>query len=296
MIILVDHQNVLHRAYHSSKMMGEKIPWLPVIRYLEMVRNCAKHVRMHTPGYPPIKFIFAGESVTPLVRTLVDPMYKKRRGVSRTDNDNLFHMSETVILTILEHIGAPPIHKNGLEADDVIASVVQNNPEEEIVILSNDRDLRQLLAYPYTKIYQTPSMFYTNKMFKEDYGFCPERFVFYKALVGDKSDGVDGVPGWGPAKARKHITSNDWMNVLEDDGSKESYWRAMELVRLRFDPTIEESGRFIGGNVGEMAKLRDKLNALYCSKFLADLPKSERAKDEILITLGRLSYTADYDD
>ena len=59
-------------------------------------------------------------------------------------------------------------------------------------------------------------------MFLDDYGFDVNDFVYYKALVGDKSDNIPGVLGWGPVKAKTHILEQMDTNTGKR-GQKDEY-------------------------------------------------------------------------
>lgn len=93
------------------------------------------------------------------------------------------------------------------EADDMIASVVrQKKSEEEVFILSSDRDLYQLLDsnnITFLKGTKGGYMLYTKDNFVAEFGIQPNQYTDYKALVGDGSDNIKGVPGIGPKSATK---------------------------------------------------------------------------------------------
>lgn len=105
------------------------------------------------------------------------------------------------------------------EADDLIASWWWNIKEaEEIVILSGDKDLYQLLGHnPWDVlttarkpvgggIYET----WTTRDFEAKHGFRPEDWPLIGALTGDTSDNIEGIRGIGPKKALKLLEDHDW--------------------------------------------------------------------------------------
>lgn len=269
-LLLVDYSNVLYRAYFSSVFGIEVRPWLPVLRYIDMMRTCIQRIQHRYEKQAgdegvKVEVIFAGESRKPLRRTEIDPSYKSQR---RPTQDELFRKFRQVISVVLDDCGWKIVSQDGAEADDVIASIaVQSQNEElpftetQVVIFSNDRDLRQLIEYPNVSIYQHPGTFYTREQFITDYGITPDKFVAYKALVGDKSDNICGVFGWGPAKTKKHILAGDWIDELEKDGLEDDYMKALELVSLDFDLEIPLSGKVY--NLNKNFNCEEKLRELY---------------------------------
>src|SRR5258708_307039 len=138
-----------------------------------------------------------------------------------------------ILYQALEKIDIQMFGVDGYEADDVIGTLaaqaarintntinlksqISNNGENnlkldignlkfEIVILSGDRDLLQLVnshvkvMMPVTGI--SNMLVHDEKSVEEKYGIKPQQFIDYKALVGDASDGYPGVGGIGPKTA-----------------------------------------------------------------------------------------------
>jgi 5'-3' exonuclease len=94
----------------------------------------------------------------------------------------------------------------GYEADDMICSVIETQPENEYFILSSDRDLYQLFTNSNVTVLKGKTGGYTEygaSEFTQEFGIKPEQYTDYKALVGDGSDNIKGVPGIGPKTASK---------------------------------------------------------------------------------------------
>lgn len=92
-----------------------------------------------------------------------------------------------LISEALTHTSALQIKVPRFEADDVIASIVRRYPQEDKLIVSNDADLRQLLVVPNTRIEAKPNRFNID----------PKYVRLFKTCVGDASDNVAGIPGFG---------------------------------------------------------------------------------------------------
>ncbi len=103
--------------------------------------------------------------------------------------------------------GITTFEKAGYEADDLIATLAVHFkpvPDLQVVILTGDRDTLQLvdgekLVVQVFKTGISDTMVYDEPAVKEKYGgLAPAQLVEYKALVGDSSDNIKGVPGVGP--------------------------------------------------------------------------------------------------
>lgn len=189
---------------------------------------------------------------------------------------------------VLRDIGCEILQHEGAEGDDVVASLVhkfskpcdcerpcvnckcaEQDPYNNIIVFSSDRDLNYLLRYRGVSIYRPPSIFYTRQDFIDEFGFNPSLFNVYKSLVGDKSDGIKGVAFWGDARAKKHIEQNNWVETLKKDGTYEEFEHAMALVTLRTDiPNLPDTGSKIV--VGGCPELFDKLKGEYHNKDAVD--------------------------
>lgn len=112
------------------------------------------------------------------------------------------------------------LSKVGYEADDMIASVVASKKDvEELYILSSDRDLYQLLNKEHVhflKGIKAGYMLYGGQNFSEEFGIQPNQYTDYKALVGDGSDNIKGVPGIGPKSAAKILQTVGTLKNLFD--------------------------------------------------------------------------------
>ena len=143
------------------------------------------------------------------------------------------------IKSICKAIGFPIVEIEGVEADDVIATIVKIAKEEgySCVISSLDKDLMQLVEDPAVSMINTM----TNKKFNEKdviekFGVKPNQIRDMLALVGDSSDNIPGVPKVGQKTAAK------WLNEFGDLKS------------------IKENAQSIKGVVGE--NLRNSLDDL----------------------------------
>jgi DNA polymerase-1 len=113
---------------------------------------------------------------------------------------------------VLAAMNVPVVGQEGLEADDLIAMLARRLAADgnEVLILTGDRDLLQLVDHRIqtvlTKKGVTELARYDATVFQSEYGFAPSRLPDYKALAGDASDNIPGVPGIGDKTARALVS------------------------------------------------------------------------------------------
>lgn len=144
--------------------------------------------------------------------------------------------------TILPYIGiVNNFRQSGYEADDLIAKAVDNSHEN--IIVSNDRDLYQLLADNGARtcsIYHPlKKKLYTFQDFSEEFGIEVWEYVNYKALQGDSSDNIPGLKGIGPKKAKQIIKKSEFKQAKET--FPEIIDRNLQLMELPLEgcPDVE---------------------------------------------------------
>jgi len=103
----------------------------------------------------------------------------------------------------------PVFAKEGVEADDLIATICTKTPGMEIYIVSGDLDNTQLVnenikVYTLGKGIKDTVIYDINKV-RERFGVEPEQMVDFKALIGDPSDNIPGVEGIGKKTAAEII-------------------------------------------------------------------------------------------
>ena len=172
------------------------------------------------------------------------------------------------IPVLKETLDAMGIHRyelKGYEADDILGTVSVKCAEKgwDCVVVTGDKDSLQLITDTTTvcnvktRMGQTETINYTPEVFREEYGFDPPQMVDLKALMGDSSDNIPGVPGVGEKTAleliRKYGTLENIyadlsaLDVKEgvrkklaagEESARMSYWLATILkeVPMDFDP------------------------------------------------------------
>ena len=114
-----------------------------------------------------------------------------------------------ILKDLLDAMGIRRYELEGYEADDILGTAARICEEKgwDCVIVTGDKDSLQLVSERTsvcnvkTRMGQTETILYTPQVFEKEYGFAPPRMVDLKALMGDSSDNIPGVPGIGEKTA-----------------------------------------------------------------------------------------------
>ena len=119
-----------------------------------------------------------------------------------------------LIKQILQKMGITVLELEGYEADDIIGTYAKraNEAGDDVRILTGDRDSFQLITdktyiiLPLTRMGSTDVTIYTPDEIRKKYGVEPAQMLEVKALMGDKSDNIPGLPGVGEKTALELIS------------------------------------------------------------------------------------------
>jgi len=198
-LILIDGNAILHRAYHSipafKTSSGETTN--AVYGFARMLFDL---IKKENPNYLGV----AWDMAEPTYRHKEFAGYKAHRAEAP---DDLYPQMPRV-KQILGAMNLPSLESPGSEADDLlgtIAACAEKLPDIEIIILTGDKDTFQLvndktrILIPLVGLSKT-ELYDTQKVI-EKMGVRPDQIIDYKALSGDPSDNIPGVPGIGPKTA-----------------------------------------------------------------------------------------------
>lgn len=133
-----------------------------------------------------------------------------------------------ILARVLDAAGIVRAEADGLEADDVIATLVARKARDErAVIVTGDRDLICLVRDPDVSLLFTLRGVRQLKEFDEtavveDFGIRPQKYVEFSMLRGDPSDGLPGVVGIGPKKAAQLLNRYDSVQGLLDHADRQT--------------------------------------------------------------------------
>ena len=229
-LIIIDSNSIIHRVYHALPPLTTKKEELVNAVY-GFLLVFFKAIREFQPDFIAATFDFPAP-------TFRHKKYKEYKAKRPPAPEELYQQIPKV-KEVLEAFNVPIFEKEGFEADDIIGTIAhlapkrQIIPEVETIILSGDLDVLQLIN-PKTKIYSLRKgvkdiILYDEDLVKEKYGgLMPEQLLDFKALKGDPSDNIPGVPGIGEKTA---------VELIKEFGSLENLYQNLEKLK----PKLKES-------------------------------------------------------
>lgn len=169
-------------------------------------------------------------------RTERFPEYKG----TRKETPGPFKGQVPLIKEVLETLRVPALEREGIEADDIIATLAGQAAAAgmEVLICSGDRDSFQLVTEDVTLLYPIRGVSEMTRMtpsaVMDKYGVPPEQYPDLAALVGETSDNLPGVPGVGPKTAAKWVAQYGGLAPLLEH-AHELKGKAAENLRAAID-------------------------------------------------------------
>lgn len=172
-------------------------------------------------------------------------MYTSYKGTRKPMAEEL-RQQVPMMKQMLTAMGVPIVEKEGLEADDILGTIAKRGEAEgmEVTIVSGDRDLLQLatdhtrICIPKTKKTGTEIENYYAADVKERYGVTPKEFIDVKALWGDTSDNIPGVPGIGEKTATAIIAAYGSIENAHDHVEELKPPRASKNLAEYYDQAV----------------------------------------------------------
>lgn len=230
-IVLIDGHSILNRAFYGVPDLtnSEGLHTNAVYGFLNIM---FKILDEEQPEYLTVTF----DVHAPTFR---HEMYADYKGTRKPMAEEL-RQQVPVIKDVLRAMNIQIIEKAGLEADDLLGTISCMCEAEgmDVSIISGDRDTLQLatehvkIRIPKTKQGKTEVEDYNAGDVKERYGVTPKEFIDVKALMGDASDNIPGVPGVGEKTATKIIQE---YHTIEN-----AYEHADELKPPRASKNLQE--------------------------------------------------------
>ena len=218
---IIDGHAQFFRAYYairgglSSQITGE--PTNLVFGFLSMLFS---YIRSQKPTELVVVIDAAGDKET--FRSEIYPEYKAHRDPAPED----FHPQVERCLEALRIMGIPVLGIEGVEADDVIATLVDRlrgaHPRLRIRMVSRDKDLGQLVDERTTLFDAQKNGDIGLEQLFDSKGVRPEQVIDLLALMGDSADNVPGVPGVGPKTAAA---------LLAEYGSIDGIYRHLDAIK-----------------------------------------------------------------
>jgi DNA polymerase-1 len=209
-LFLVDGSNYIYRAFYAIRELSNSkgFPTNAIYGFTTML---TKLCRDYDPDYIAVVF----DSKGPTFRHEVYEEYKATR---KAMPDNLIPQIP-YIKDVVRGFSIPVIEEEGMEADDIIGTLVKNYSPKGIdtVIITGDKDLMQLVSDDVILVDTMKDITYDVEGVKGRFGVEPAKVIEILGLAGDTSDNIPGVPGVGEKTALKLIQEfGSIENVIEN--------------------------------------------------------------------------------
>ena len=303
-VVLIDGNNLIFRSYYATAYRGELLTnskGLPTNAIYAYVQMLLKIIAEEKPTHIMVAFDKG--------KTFRHESYDDYKG-GRNETPNDLKVQIPYAKQITRAMGITVEEIENYEADDIIGTY-SKKIEKEVLVVSSDRDLLQLIS-PNVKmklLKMKDFIYYDEKKFYEDYGIKPIEIIDLKALMGDSSDNIKGVTGIGEKTALKlikeyHTLDNLYNNIdsikgkIKDNliNDKESAYKSLELATIYLSVPIEvnlEKIVFKGSNEEELNSLLKELE--FTSLFSKMKLKKEEEKLNIeIIEDKNFSLNEDY--
>jgi len=276
-LYLFDGSAFLYRSFFALPPLTTSSGF-PTGAIYGFLRSILAILKTEKPNYMAIAF----DLPAPTQRKLAYSEYKSKR----PPTPDPLKVQIPVIKELINLLGIRLLEMPGYEADDLIAYLTQKAKKEgfKVKIYSPDKDVLQLVEGNQVVVINPISeeVFDENKVI-EKFGVPPQKLADYLALVGDKTDNIEGVKGVGPKTAINLInTFGSVENILarwdefkklfpyaEKNSLELSYW----LVKLRPPEDLSIDIGELKRKEPNLSLLRKKLEEFEMKSIIKDLDK-----------------------
>jgi DNA polymerase I len=294
-LLLVDGSSYLYRAFHALPDFRNRNnePTGAIYGVINMLRRLHKDYEAH---YSACVFDAKG-------KTFRDDLYAQYKSHRPPMPDDLVAQI-TPLYECINAMGWPMLIVEGVEADDVIATLAKQAERENMrcIISTGDKDIAQLVNQQVTLVNTMTNETLDEAGVVARFGVAPSRMIDYLALVGDTSDNIPGVPKVGPKTAVKWLTqygtldniithANEIGGVVGENlrGALDWLSRSREILAIKCDVALPVSLHGLGlqpQNTAKLAELYERLDFKTWLRELRDVGSGEKG-GELSLSLTR---------
>ncbi|MFZ8831135.1 MAG: DNA polymerase I [Thermodesulfobacteriaceae bacterium] len=274
--ILIDGSSFIYRAYFAIQGHLSTSRGFPTKAIFGVTQMLIKILR----EFEPQTIVWFADEKGPTFRHLAYAEYKAQRPGMPDDLKVQIPYIKKIVLAL----GIPFVSKEGFEADDLISAFVHRFPVKSIIV-APDKDLYALVSERTILYDPVRETFIDKEEFLKKFGFPPERFPEFRALVGDPSDNIKGVPGVGEKTAKELILRFKSLEELFENlpkvtplklrealaKNKERVFENLSLMRLRIDVELPSHDlNFYQRREPDLLTLKSLFKELEFKKFLKE--------------------------
>lgn len=295
-LVIIDGKSVFYRGYYAMPNLStaEGTPTGGVYGFAALSLEIINNLK---PDYVCVAWDKAKTNIRR--RLEIYPDYKAGRKPAPAD----FYAQIPILKELLDAFSWPLYELDDYEADDIMAAFAHQATQKgiESCLITSDLDALQAIN-PLTHVYAMKKGLsnierFDPEAFEKKYGIRVDQFLDLKALKGDSSDNIPGVPGIGEKTAVQLLQQFQTL-----DGIYENLWQVKDSVRRKLESGKQSAS--ISKQVGELMldvpldldleamdvtdidvqKVREILQKLEFRSLVAKLPANMRAQDEATAT------------
>ncbi len=231
-LVIIDGYSLLFRAFYGTRFLStsDGRPTNALFGFVNTLIQLFGELK-------PTAVVVA---LDPKGKTFRHTQFAEYKGTRRDTPQELISQLETS-REMIKALNIPALEVDGFEADDIVGTISfrAENQGYQTIIVTGDRDNLQLVDENVTVmmpgIRGAEATFYDPPLVNEKYGFEPKQLIDYKALAGDSSDNIPGVPGIGDKTATLLVQRFGSVEVLENKLEE-----VEEKYRKKLEPNLEQ--------------------------------------------------------
>ena len=230
MVILIDGHSIAFRAFYAlpdSLVTKEGFPTNVIHGFLMMISKIIK-------DFDTDKLVITWDVSKKTFRT---DLYKDYKGNRKSAPDE-FKIQVKVLQKLIEKFNIPQVSLEGFEADDVLGTLSKsfNDNDEEVLIVTGDRDSFQLISEKTNVLYTKRGISEVERFgeaeFEDRFKISTSQYIEYLGLKGDASDNIPGLPGVGEKTA---------INLLSDYENIENIYKNLDNLTPKLRNTFKDN-------------------------------------------------------
>mgnify|MGYP001739299909 FL=1 len=309
-LVVIDGKSVFYRGYYAMPglSMADGTPTGGVYGFVSLAIELIKKLE---PDYVAVAWDKRGTNIRK--RRELYPEYKAGRKPAPDD----FYQQIPILHELLDAFGWPLYEIDDYEADDIMGAFARQAESRgiETCLITSDLDALQLIS-PMTKVYAMKNGLrnieeFTSEHFEEKYGIRTEQFLDLKALKGDSSDNLPGVPGIGEKTAvkllqeyetldgvYKHLDEQKGALRTKLENGRESAYLTKQVAEIWTDAPIKLDWDVADVNDCDFARVTEILQKLEFNSLIGRLPRTMRMaenekKEEPKLDIPRIEKLPD---
>jgi DNA polymerase-1 len=284
-LAIIDGKSVFYRGYYAMPNLATRdgVPTGGIYGFAVMALEVIKRLK---PDYVCVAWDKPKTNIRK--RLEMYPEYKAGRKPPPAD----FYTQIPLLHELLEAFGWPLYELDDYEADDIMGTLSTKAAKEDIetMLVTSDMDMLQLVD-PHIHVYALKKglsniELYSPASFTAKYGIRADQFLDLKALMGDSSDNIPGVPGIGQKGAIELIKSHETLDGVYDnlallkdstrkklEAGKDLAYLSKKIAAIWTDAPIELDLEALDVNKCDAPKIRDLLQQFEFRTLVRQLPE-----------------------